>query len=376
MRAKPAASPGTARGGDRNTTAPDPIVAPPTLLDVTDLGEWSAAWDRLVDARPLPSPFLRSWWLSGTGGAGRHFLLVLDEAQLIGGLAVEQHHPMSAIRIMGDGPLCPDHVDLLAAPGQEAAVIGVLRNWLCRPGSRLFDLRGVRAGSPLAEALPGRVRREPIAAAPFALLPESAEAFRATLPAQFRRNLRKSGSRLADEGVQHRVIRGPAVLASLDTLRQLHQAQWEGRSRFLPVFDRFVAGCTGGIAVDEVVVHELATDDLVVAIVLAFEVAGRVSLYQSARRTDPRWRDVTTALLAAIIDDACGRGCTEVDFLRGEESYKGRFTATQREMYRLVAATGAAGQLGRMSAMARFHATQAAVRGVRFGRSVTARWKS
>jgi CelD/BcsL family acetyltransferase involved in cellulose biosynthesis len=351
-------------------------VAPPTLLDVTDLGEWSAAWDRLVDASPLPSPFLRSWWLSGTGGAGRHFLLVIDETQLIGGLALEQHHPLSGIRVMGDGPLCPDHVDLVAAPGQEAAVVGVLRKWLCRPGSRLFDLRGVRAGSPLAETLPGRVRREPIAAAPFALLPESAEAFRVTLPAQFRRNLRKSGTRLADEGVQHRMIRGQAVLASLDTLRELHRAQWEGRSQFLPVFDRFVAGCTGGIAVDEVVVHELATDDLVVAIVLAFEVAGRVSLYQSARRTDPRWRDVTTALLAAIIDDACGRGCTEVDFLRGEESYKGRFTTTQREMYRLVAAKGVAGQLGRMSTMARFHATQAAVRGIRYGRSVTARGKS
>ena len=351
-------------------------MASPTLLDVADLGEWSAAWDRLVDASPLPSPFLRSWWLSGTGGAGRHFLLVVDEAQLVGGLALEQRHPMSGIRIMGDGPLCPDHVDLVAAPGQEAAVVGVLRNWLCRRGSRLFDLRGVRAGSSLAETLPGRVRREPFAAAPFALLPDSADAFRATLPSQFRRNLRKSGARLADEGVQHRMIRGPAVLATLDTLRELHRAQWDGRSQFLPVFDRFVAGCAGAVAVDEVVVHELATDDLVVAIVLAFEVAGRVSLYQSARRTDPRWRDVTTTLLAAIIDDACGRGCTEVDFLRGEESYKGRFTTTQREMYRLVAAKGAAGQLGRMSTLARFHATQAAVRGVRFGRSVAARWKS
>ena len=351
-------------------------MASPTLLDVTDLGDWSIPWDRLVDASPLPSPFLRSWWLSGTGGSGRHFLLVVDQAQLIGGLALEQHNPISSIRVMGDGSLCPDHVDLLAAPGQESAVVGVLRNWLCRPGSRLFDLRGVPAGSPLAGVLPGRVRREPVAAAPFALLPESPEAFRATLPAQFRRNLRKSGARLEDEGVYHRVIRGPAILASLETLRELHRAQWEGRSQFLPVFDRFVAGCTGGIAVDEVVVHELATDDLVVAIVLAFEVAGRVSLYQSARRTDPRWRDVTTALLAAIIDDACVRGCTEVDFLRGEESYKGRFTTTQREMCRLVAAKGVTGHVGRMSTAARSYATQAAVRGVRLGRSAAARWKS
>jgi len=215
-----------------------------------------------------------------------------------------------------------------------------------------------------------------MAAAPYAPLPDSAEAFRATLPKQFRRNLRKSADRLATEGVGHRTIRGPAVLSRLDILRELHQAQWGTRSRFLPAFDRFVAGCAGGAAVDEVVVHELGDGNLVVATLLAFEVAGRVSLYQSARLTDPRWRDATTALLAAIIDDACARGFTEVDFLRGEESYKGRFTPHHREMFRLVAGSGVVGRLGLVSTAATFHAKQAAVRCIRLGRSMSARRKA
>ncbi len=332
-------------------------------------------WDQLVDSSPLPSPFLRSWWLAGTGGPGRHFLLVVDDTQLLGGLALEQRHRVSSIRMMGDGALCPDHLDLLADPDHEAVVLSLLTDWLCRPGGRLFDLRGIRAGSRLIGALPGPVRCEPMAAAPFTPLPDSAEAYRANLPSQFRRNLRKSAGRLEAEGVAHRTIRGPAVLARLDTLRELHQAQWEGRSRFLPVFDRFVAGCAGGAAVDEVVVHELGTGDLVVAIVLAFEVAGRVSLYQSARLTELRWRDATTALLAAIIDDACDRGITEVDFLRGEESYKGRFTPDHREMFRLVAGKGVVGRLGQVTTAAKARAMKAAVRGVRFGRSTAARWK-
>ena len=350
-------------------------MAPPSLIDVPVLNEWASQWDQLVDTSPLPSPFLRSWWLSGTAGPGHHFVLVVDDAQLLGGLALEQRHRVSSIRVMGDGALCPDHLDLLADPGHEAAVVSLLRDWLCRPGGRLLDLRGIRAGSRLIEALPGPVRCEPMAAAPFTPLPDSAEAYRASLPSQFRRNLRKSAGRLEDEGVGHRMIRGPAVLTRLDTLRELHQSQWEGRSNFLPVFDRFVAACVGGAAVDEVVVHELGTDDLVVAIVLAFEVAGRVSLYQSARLTELRWRDATTVLLAAIIDDACDRGITEVDFLRGEESYKGRFTPDHREMFRLVAGKGVVGRLGRVTTAATGHATKAAVRGVRFGRSTVARWK-
>ncbi len=351
-------------------------MATPSLLDLPHLDGWASQWDQLVDSSPLPSPFLRSWWLGGTGGSGRHFLLVVDDVRLLGGLALEERHLTSSIRMMGDGSLCPDHLDLLAAPGHEAAVVNLLREWLCRPGGRLLDLKGIRAGSRLIEALPGRVRREPMAVAPFTPLPDSAGAYRATLPTQFRRNLRRSANRLAAEGVTHRTIRGPAVLRCLDTLRELHQSQWGSRSRFLPSFDRFAAGCAGGSAADEVVVHELGSDDLVVATVMAFEVAGRVSLYQSARLTDLRWRDATTVLLAAIIDDACARGFTEVDFLRGEEPYKGRFTPYRREMFRLVAGKGAVGRLGCVTRAATFHATQTAVRCVRFGRSAVARWRA
>jgi CelD/BcsL family acetyltransferase involved in cellulose biosynthesis len=351
-------------------------VAPPGLLDVPHLNGWAAQWDQLVDSSPLPSPFLRSWWLAGTGGPGRHFLLVVDGAHLLGGLALEKRHTMLGIRMMGDGPLCPDHLDLLAAPGHEAAVVSLLRDWLCRPGERLLDLKGIRAGSRLVEVLPGRVRRQPMAVAPFTPLPDSPEAYRATLPRQFRKNLRVSARRLAAEGVTHQTIRGRAVPQRLNILREMHKSQWGSRSNFLPAFDRFAAGFAGGCAADEVAVHELGNDNLVVATVTAFEVAGRMSLYQSARLTDRRWRDATIVLLAAIIDDACARGFSEVDFLRGDEPYKGRFTADYRELLRLVAGKGAVGRLGGVTNAATFQVTQTAVRCVRFGRSTIGRWKT
>jgi hypothetical protein len=125
-----------------------------------------------------------------------------------------------------------------------------------------------------------------------------------------------------------------------------------------------------------VVVHELGNDNLVVATVTAFEVAGRVSLYQSARLTDRRWRDATTVLLAAIIDDACARGFNEVDFLRGDEPYKGRFTPNHREMSRLVAGKGVVGRLGGVTKATAFQGTadSGPVRSLR--RSTVARWKA
>ncbi len=187
-------------------------MAPPSLLDLPHLNGWASQWDELVDTSPLPTPFLRSWWLAGTSGSARHFLLVVDDARLLGGLALEEHHLVSSIRMMGDGS-APDHLDLLAVPGHEPTVVSLIADWFCRPGGRLLDLKGIRAGSRLIEALPGRVRREPLAVAPYARLPESAEAYRATLPSQFRRNLRSSADRLAAQGVTHRTIRGRAVLS-------------------------------------------------------------------------------------------------------------------------------------------------------------------
>ena len=86
--------------------------------------------------------------------------------------------------------------------------------------------------------------------------------------------------------------------------------------------------------------HELAMGQSVIAIVVVFEVARRVSLYQSARLTDFRWRDSMTVLLTAIIRDACTRGFTEVDFLRGNEAYKNNFAPEQRQLLRLRVTSG------------------------------------
>src|SRR5258708_12847136 len=108
---------------DRGHAARDPIVAPPSLLDVPRLDGWAAQWDQLVASSPLPSPFLRSWWLTGAGGLGRHFLLVVDGAHLLGALALERRHPMLSVRMMGDAALRPDHLDLLPAPGHHPTLL-------------------------------------------------------------------------------------------------------------------------------------------------------------------------------------------------------------------------------------------------------------
>ena len=317
------------------------------MLLLPQLDRWVSQWDQLVDLAPIPSPFMRSWWLTGTGGIRPRFLLVVEDDRLLGGLALEEGRRLGlpCLRMMGAGPLCPDHLDLLASPLDEDAVIRAVRAWLRRPGVRLMDLEGINAESRLIAALPGDVRREPLAIAPWASLPVDATSYLAARPAGFRRTLRRASARITAEGATHRVNRGQSAFQSLPALRQLHNAQWGDRSRFLPSFDRFAAACRLGTEVDEVAVHELIAGETVIATMVTFEVARRLSLYQSARLTDFRWRDATLVLLAAIISDSCGRGFAEVDFLRGDEAYKSNFAPERRELLRLRAASGRTGRV-------------------------------
>jgi CelD/BcsL family acetyltransferase involved in cellulose biosynthesis len=340
----------------------------PSLLVLDDLGRWAPQWDQLVDVSPLPSPFLRSWWLTGTGLAQRRFVLVVADDRLLGGLALEERRKLGlpCLTMLSAGPLCPDHLDLLATEGHEDAVVSGVAAWLRRPGMRLIDLEGIYPDSRLIKALPGRVRREPLAGAPWAPLRVEASEYIAARPPGFRRTLRRASSRLAAEGAAHRINRGPAAVRSLGALQQLHGAQWGDRSRFLPSFDRFAAACRLGAERDEIAVHELAVGETVIAIMITFEVAGRVSLYQSARLIDFRWRDATSVLLAAIITDACDRGFAEVDFLRGDEAYKSNFAPERRMQFRLRAASGGMGQVVLMVEMA---ARKARPLAARFGRA-------
>jgi len=339
----------------------DQVSAGGPVLEVhTSLEHWVAQWDELVDASPLPSPFLRSWWLLGVNGSDPLFVLVVDGDVLLGGIALDygRVHGLPTLRMLGSGRLCADHLDILARAGSADRVMAAICEWLLRPGERILDFDGLRSDGLLVGALAGRSRVDQIARAPWTALPGTSAAYMQARPRTLRRTVARASARLASEGVQHHTCRGETVHDALDTLRLLHTAQWGDASRFLPVFDRFAAACVLGAQAGEVAIHELRAGDKVISSMATFEVGHRVSLYQSARQTEPRWRDATIMLLSVIIGDACERGFKEVDFLRGEETYKDNFAPERRPLVRLRSATGRVTRLALEAELAARHVKQ------------------
>jgi CelD/BcsL family acetyltransferase involved in cellulose biosynthesis len=324
-------------------TAPPLHERGPRLVVRSSLGGSAGAWDECVDATPLPSPFSRSWWLGAVARGRPRFLLVYEGAELIGGLALEEHRTLGLpiLRTMGSGPLCPDHLDLLARPGNEATVERSIRDWLTRPGVRVIDFEGVAAGSRLARLVP-HAHPTVTTVAPWMTVPADPERFLATRSANVRANVRKASRRLAREGVVYRNVPPASVDEAIHTLRSLHVARW-GTSAFLTVFDRFAVAAQAGVRAREFSFHELVAGDAAVASVAVFEVAGRVSFYQGGRSPDPRWRSAGTILLYRVMQDAARRGVAEFDLLRGDEPYKMVFATGERSIVSVRAARGVAG---------------------------------
>ena len=204
-----------------------------TAVVTASLGHWTDEWDALVAVAPLPTPFLRSWWLT-TVASRPTFVLLREGDVLIGGLALQQRFRIFGVPVYqfaGSGVLCPDHLDAVAAPGREAEVARALRAWLTRRGSRVLDLDGLVADSLLATALPG-VRVETVDVAPWDLLPATVEEYLAGRSARQRKSLRQVQRRLALAGVTYRQVRPDDALGVLDAFARLQREQG-GRERLL-----------------------------------------------------------------------------------------------------------------------------------------------
>jgi CelD/BcsL family acetyltransferase involved in cellulose biosynthesis len=309
------------------------------------LGGVGDAWDELVEVAPLPSPFLRSWWLDGVAGPNARFVLVRDDTELIGGMALEEHRSLGIARLRPIGmELGADQLDLVAASGREKEVEEALRTWLRGCRARVVDLVGCSDRNRFVDILP-EPRVEVVEIAPWTPLPSSFSEYLAERPGKLRSQIDRPERRLRREGASYRVVEPAQADRALADLRRLHAQVFGAESQFLPVFDRFARAAPAGLARGELVMHEFAVDGGTVAVSVCFEVANRLSYYQVGRDADRRWRGSGTALIAHSVEHAIESGCRELDLLRGTAAYKWEWGTNQREILRIRAGRGRAGQV-------------------------------
>lgn len=307
------------------------------------LGAFEPAWDRLVADAPLPSPFLRSWWLHACSTPASTFVLVVEDGELLGGVFVCRQSWLRANRLTIDagGRLAPDHLDLVAASTRHADVVIAVDRWFREQGPCIVEVHGAAERAFIARTLPGWVSAQQIAPAPYATLPADGAAYLRSRPSWLRHTIDRASKRLERDGIAYRVVTdGTDVERALRDLHRLHEQRWGPSTNFLAGFELFADAARAGVRRGEMSIHELVAPDGVVASMATFELGGRVSFYQSGRSTEHQWRSAGTVLMARVMGRACDIGMREFDFLRGGEPYKEAWATGVRDVVRIRAAVG------------------------------------
>jgi CelD/BcsL family acetyltransferase involved in cellulose biosynthesis len=316
------------------------------------LGLDEAGWNRLLARSHTRVPFLTwqfqtAWWQAfGTGGLC--LVGVRDAAaEWIGIVPLYETDTAEGplLRLVG-GVDVADYLDLVAAAGHEEGVWKAALGALPELATRALDLRPVPAASPTAALLPGlaeaaglpcRVEREE--RCPVIELPDSWEAYLASLSGKDRHELRRKLRRAEGAGARVEVARSAAGVAALmDGFVALHRKSKVGKARFMDEgMERFFRGVATALAgAGWAALWLLWLEGRPAAALFCLEYAGVVGLYNSGFDPEARALSPGVVLIARTIEDAIGRGFRRYDFLRGDEPYKYGFGAAPTDVLRIT----------------------------------------
>lgn len=344
-------------------------MGPLALSVVADREAARAAWDRLAASATLMGAFATygwhdAWFRHVAPDATPAVLVAADEDGTAVGLAPFCAMPwrdlglkLPAFRFSGVDVVSADYMDILAEPGRRAETRGLVLDHLTRVvrSGRLVVLAEIVRGSEMDADLtswlartgfPHRMQQENVC--PYLELPATFEEYRKGLSKNTRSLLNRRGRQLEEAGCELRRLSGRDEVARfLPRLFELHEARWrqEGqtgtfiRRGFKEFLSDFVARAPAGV---EPFVWALFEKDRAIAGLLFFRCGDTVMYYQGGWDPDsPHARlSPSFALMAKAIAGAIDDGCRTFDFLRGDESYKRKFTQTSRRTYTLLVAGG------------------------------------
>ena len=311
------------------------------------------AWDGLVAATHLRSPFLswtwqHEWALAFAPSRRLEIRAVEDDGgHLVALLPLYEDSP-GVMRMIG-GADVSDYLDLIAVEGREEEAWSALLQ--SRGTDRVeWRLHAVPAASATVTALPQVASACGLAASatveercPVLALPQSWETYLASLSGKHRHELQRKMRRLEREAPEARVSSAGdplAIEAFLTQFLVLHRRSRVGKARFMDermeVFFRRVLAALAARGAARVWLLETAAGPIASFITLEWD--GTVGLYNSGFDHQRAALSPGVVLLTHLVRDAIERSKRTFDFLRGEERYKFEFGPVPEPVYAVTIA--------------------------------------
>lgn len=315
-------------------------------------------WSSLVSTMRFASPFctwewIYTWWEHFGAELELIPLFVHDGNELRGILPLFRRRGSTAghwlkgamLDYCGATELYPDHLDIICAqedaPACTAAVLDFLTTRL--PEWTWMRLPMLAEDSDLLRALPLsrgklRVAVRHAAVAPYVALVGSFEDYLVRLPKKDRYKIKSPRKKLLEDGKLRYLAFEPAEFEmALRKLFELHAMRADvkgitstfGRSA---VFE-FHRALLQRLNPNDVMLRCLKDEAKIIATLYGFRCGSRIFFYQFGYDPEWSWASPGYVLVSEAIREAFTMGCTEYNFLQGDESYKHAFTREARALF-------------------------------------------
>ena len=311
-------------------------------------------WLRLLGEMSFQSVFFtpqwqETWWRHF--GAGRQLSIVTvrsDDGRLEGLVPLMRSHDDSdgtRLAFVGDLELC-DYFDVLMAPRGQDEIAQAIADYLVSEANEDVEicLNNLPADSPTAtllrDSLPGEgllVETETIETCPTIVLPPEWNAYLATLRGKDRHELRRKIRRAETAAELSFTVTDTAEQLDrhLETFISLHRmSQQDDKQGFMtPAKVAFFGDMAHRLWSEGwLELAFLYADEKPVAGLCCMTYGTTYAAYNSGYHPDYGYLSAGIVLFADRIRSAIRRGYAAFDFLRGNESYKYRFGASDRPL--------------------------------------------
>jgi hypothetical protein len=316
-------------------------TAPAEIAD-----DWDLLWSRCPTATPFQTrAWLTAWWRHYGRPGTLRLVVARFQGKLVGLGAFHAVRGGQVLVPLG-GELC-DWTDVLVDPAHERRALDALTAaLLSEPGWRVIDLPEVRADAVAlrwAQHWRGSVRHA--AGSMCADLPARPfdEVVAAIPSSSTRQSMRRSLRRMDAAGLTESPVQPGDAEAGVQRLLALHEEQWRERGGMTPEhgrprFARFLSAAVPDmVARGQATLTDYHLDGAVVAVNLNLIGADVVGGYLYGARPDLFGKvNVTAMLMRTALTTAVAHGASTFSMLRGRETYKSTWQASEAPNRRLL----------------------------------------
>ena len=316
-----------------------------------------AAWDPLLALSAAAAPFSGWAWHRAWADSAPQADVDASEAFLLRGAdgALQAILPVALrrtrwrrvpVQALGWAPGdvgCPDHLDLLAAPGADVTALAAVLDEL---PWRVAIFANVADPAPSVDRLCAALarrghawRQTPLWSCPRIALPGTWDAYLASLSSTRRQVVRRKERGLfRDHAATLTDYADGRVEEGWDHLLRLHEQRWSGAGAFGdPRVARLQLAFAREMAARRRLwLTTLDVDGAPAAAWYGFSSHDTVYFYQSGRALAWESESVGQILMGMMIRRAIEQGYRWFDFLRGEDPYKRHWTESQRMTREIV----------------------------------------